>query len=87
MDCQTTNSGLSLLTHACCLGYKANWDIFAIHTALRVDTKANIGYGLLLQDMARLSEYFCEKANAGGLVGVLLVTVKNYRNMLVCKVT
>ena len=54
---------------------------------LTVDTNANVGYGLLLRDMARLSEYFCEKANACGLVGVLLVTVSSYQNILVCEVT
>ena len=47
---------------------------------MKVDTEANIGFGLLLQDMARLSEYFCEKAYDGGLVTILLVTVNSYQN-------
>ena len=54
---------------------------------LKVDTNANIAYGLLLQDMARLSEYFCEKANDSGLVGVLLVTVNSYQRYLVHEVS
>ena len=54
---------------------------------LKVDTDANNGYGLLLQDMARLSEYFCEKANNGGLVAVLLVTVNSYQKFLVHEVS
>ena len=29
---QTTNSGLLLLTHACCLGYKANQDILNLNS-------------------------------------------------------
>ena len=54
---------------------------------LKADTDANVGYGLLLQDMARLSEYFCEKANDSGLVKVLLVTVNNYQRHLVNEVS
>ena len=53
---------------------------------MKVDTAANIGYANLLQDMAKLSEYFCEKANDDGLTDVFLVTVNNYQHMLVNKV-
>ena len=50
--------------------------------ALMIDTTANIGYGLLLQEMARISSYFCEEAVVGRLVDVLLVTVNSYQNLL-----
>ena len=46
----------------------------------------NAAYGLLLQDMAQLSEYFCEKANDDGLVTVFLATVYCYEGRLVDKV-
>ena len=29
-----------------------------------------------MQELARMSSYFCEKAGAGGLIGVHLVTVQ-----------
>ena len=61
--------------------------IIPYHAVMKVDTEANIGYGLLLQDMARLSEYFCEKANDCGLVTILLVTVNSYQNKLVHEVS
>ena len=57
------------------------------HAALKVHTDSNVGYGLLLQDMAQLSEYFCEKANDGGLVAVFLVTVDSYLDMPVHEVS
>ena len=56
------------------------------HAVLKVDTEANIGYGQLLQDMAQISEYFCEKTNDGGLLSVLLVTVNSYQNQRVHEV-
>ena len=54
---------------------------------LKADIDANVSYGLLLQDMARLSEYFCEKANNSGLVQILLVTVNNYQRHIVHEVS
>ena len=54
---------------------------------MKIDTTADIGYVLLLHDMARLSEYFCEKANDHGLVDVLLVTVNRYQTVFVHEVS
>lgn len=45
-----------------------------------------VGYGLLVQEMARVSTHFCDKAGSGGLVGNLLVTVHAYVNVLVNQV-
>ena len=57
------------------------------HAAMKADTDSNVGYGLLLQDIAQLSEYFCEKANDGGLVTLFLVTIDFYQNLPVHEVS
>ena len=46
-----------------------------------VGAHANVAYGLMLQDMARLSEFFCDRANSEGLVDVLLVNANIYRSL------
>ena len=51
--------------------------------ALKADIVADLGYSMLIQDMARQSAYFCEKSGAGGFIGVMLCTVQSYMNNLV----
>ena len=38
----------------------------------KIFTAASIGYSLLLQELARMSTYFCERAIVGDLVSLLL---------------
>ena len=50
---------------------------FSLALPKNADTTAtSIGYNILMQELARMSSYFCEKAGAGGLIGVHLVTVQ-----------
>lgn len=44
-----------------------------------IGTHTQVAYGLLLQDMARLSEFFCDRANYEGLVDVLVVAANIYQ--------
>ena len=55
--------------------------------ALKADTVADLGYSMLIQDMARQSAYFCEKSGTGGVIVVMLCTVQSYMNNLMAKVS
>ena len=50
---------------------------FSLALPKNADTTAtSIGYNTLMQELARMSSYFCEKAGTGGLIQVHLVTVQ-----------
>ena len=54
--------------------------------ALKANVVADLGYSMLIQDMAGRSAYFCEKAGAGGFIVEMLCTVQIYMNNLVAEV-
>lgn len=62
-------------------------DLYQPLSVLKGLTRSNFGYGLLLQDMAKLSDYFCEKACDDGLVNVLLVTINSYQRFILNEVS
>ena len=37
----------------------------------------SVGYNMLMQELARMSAYFCEKAGSGGLIGVHLLSLQS----------
>ena len=56
---------------------------FSLALPKNTDTTAtSIGYNTLLQELTRMSSYFCEKAGAGGLIGVHLVTVQRFSSFV-----
>ena len=67
--------------------YYSPQSIFILFSTLAlkadIDIVADLGYSMLIQDMARQSAYFCEKSGAGGFIGVMLCTVQSYMNNLV----
>ena len=48
---------------------------------------ASIGYYQLMQELTRRSAYFCEKACAGGLILLLLESVKQFAVISVLEVS
>ena len=48
---------------------------------------ASIGYYQLMQELTRRSAYFCEKACAGGLILLLLESVKRFAVVSVLEVS
>lgn len=64
--------------------------LFSLELPKDTDTysaNASVGYNILMQELARMSAYFCEKAGAGGLIGVHLLTFRNPLSFVVSEVS